>query len=497
MRSHARLAVPLHPRNRHTGVTNFLRPSAPALLGSPRGAAHRDGFAVPREAGLPALRRPRAQYPPPGSLLHRQRPEGHRGGVRPARARSHEGGGRRLRGLPAVHGRGLGQRGGGRQLQHPGANQSPGRVERELRPGHRDDALEALVNPTNELAFLCNLDQHWFTVRKTSTASPTVHAEAAVCGDGGWWNFNSMLPAPQPIGTTYLSAFLAQLRRSDTPSSRCAGNLPDEFGRFGGEASTAGGSPSTRPRRRTGRATGSKPPAARGTSRRTCSPSWEPAGGVPSQFPPPWRSAAASPASPAGNRERGRGRGASAAIAASLGGGACAEGWGEGYRRGSRRMVVDWTTAPRSLEQSPRAWSLRREHPRLDHRNPNPSRPIGRSPRARPERGYRARVQGPRRRRAPARVSRNGRGWGVERGWLARRVSFRATLAHPPFPRRRLTDRGATRGSAGLGIRRRCRSSRGDSARSSLIVAARVQRYNSGSICARKRMWTRSSSKKK
>ena len=92
---------------------------------------------------------------------------------------------------------------------------------------------EALVNPTNELAFLCNLDQHWFTVRKTSTASPTVHAEAAVCGDGGWWNFNSMLPAPQPIGTTYLSAFLAQLREERYSIFAVRGNLPDEFGRFG------------------------------------------------------------------------------------------------------------------------------------------------------------------------------------------------------------------------------------------------------------------------
>ena len=108
---------------------------------------------------------------------------------------------------------------------------------------------EALVNPTNELAFLCNLDQHWFAVRKTRTASPTVHAEAAACGDGGWWNFNSMLPAPQPIGTTYLSAFLAQLREERYSIFAVRGNLPDEFGRFGEGASTAGGSPCTRPRR--------------------------------------------------------------------------------------------------------------------------------------------------------------------------------------------------------------------------------------------------------
>lgn len=92
---------------------------------------------------------------------------------------------------------------------------------------------EALVNPTNEVAFLCNLDQHWFAVRKTRTASPTVHAEAAACGDGGWWNFNSTLPAPQPIGTTYLSAFLAQLREERYSIFAVRGNLPDEFRRFG------------------------------------------------------------------------------------------------------------------------------------------------------------------------------------------------------------------------------------------------------------------------
>ena len=92
---------------------------------------------------------------------------------------------------------------------------------------------EALINPHAEMAFLCNLDQHWFAVRKSKTASPTVHAEAAVCGDGGWWNFNSMLPAPQPIGETYLSAFLAQLRQENYSIFAVRGNLPGEFDRFG------------------------------------------------------------------------------------------------------------------------------------------------------------------------------------------------------------------------------------------------------------------------
>ena len=33
--------------------------------------------------------------------------------------------------------------------------------------------------PTREQAFICNLDQHWFTIRRVGDV---------------WWNLNSMLP---------------------------------------------------------------------------------------------------------------------------------------------------------------------------------------------------------------------------------------------------------------------------------------------------------------
>lgn len=40
--------------------------------------------------------------------------------------------------------------------------------------------------------------EHWFTLRRVA--------------DGEWWNFNSLFPAPQPLSTFYLTAFLDTLR---------------------------------------------------------------------------------------------------------------------------------------------------------------------------------------------------------------------------------------------------------------------------------------------
>lgn len=56
----------------------------------------------------------------------------------------------------------------------------------------------AANNPSMEQAFLCNLEEHWFTLRK--------------CGDD-WWNFNSLLAAPEPLSAFYLAAFLSSLQR--------------------------------------------------------------------------------------------------------------------------------------------------------------------------------------------------------------------------------------------------------------------------------------------
>jgi ataxin-3 len=88
-------------------------------------------------------------------------------------------------------------------------------------PATSQAAGSAWREPQRESAFLCNLDQHWFTVRRCDARSPTVHASAAgtstdatstSTSTSAWWNFNSMFPAPQPISELYLSAFLAQLK---------------------------------------------------------------------------------------------------------------------------------------------------------------------------------------------------------------------------------------------------------------------------------------------
>jgi ataxin-3 len=50
--------------------------------------------------------------------------------------------------------------------------------------------------PQLQEAFICNLREHWFTVRKL---------------DGVWYNLNSCNGMPERISEFYLSAFLAQV----------------------------------------------------------------------------------------------------------------------------------------------------------------------------------------------------------------------------------------------------------------------------------------------
>lgn len=52
-------------------------------------------------------------------------------------------------------------------------------------------------DPSKMKAFICNYQNHWFTIRKIANQ---------------WFNLNSLLAKPVPISSTYLSLFLAQLR---------------------------------------------------------------------------------------------------------------------------------------------------------------------------------------------------------------------------------------------------------------------------------------------
>lgn len=69
----------------------------------------------------------------------------------------------------------------------------------------------ARSDPTTAVAFICNFNEHWFTIRKIG---------------GQWFNLNSLLTGPQPISDTYLSLFLTQLQTEGYSIFVICGILP-------------------------------------------------------------------------------------------------------------------------------------------------------------------------------------------------------------------------------------------------------------------------------
>jgi ataxin-3 len=65
--------------------------------------------------------------------------------------------------------------------------------------------------PHTQEAFICNLREHWFTVRKI---------------EGVWYNLNSCNAMPEKISEFYLSAFLAQLEAEHYTIFVVVGKLP-------------------------------------------------------------------------------------------------------------------------------------------------------------------------------------------------------------------------------------------------------------------------------
>ncbi|GAX83862.1 hypothetical protein CEUSTIGMA_g11287.t1 [Chlamydomonas eustigma] len=78
-------------------------------------------------------------------------------------------------------------------------------------PFDHPEVKAAKQEPQSENAFICNLQEHWFTIRKM---------------EGEWWNFNSLFPAPQLLGAFYLSAFLTSLREQGYQILVVRGALP-------------------------------------------------------------------------------------------------------------------------------------------------------------------------------------------------------------------------------------------------------------------------------
>lgn len=61
--------------------------------------------------------------------------------------------------------------------------------------------------PSTQLAFILNLQQHWFTLRRFGVAFPNIDDDP---GDGHWFNLNSSLPSPEWVSKLYLGMVLQQ-----------------------------------------------------------------------------------------------------------------------------------------------------------------------------------------------------------------------------------------------------------------------------------------------
>lgn len=73
------------------------------------------------------------------------------------------------------------------------------------------EASLARSDPLSQSAYLCNLHEHWFTVRH-------IHNQ--------WWDLNSLYSAPKPLSPFYLSAFLDSLRQQGYTIFVIRGTLP-------------------------------------------------------------------------------------------------------------------------------------------------------------------------------------------------------------------------------------------------------------------------------
>lgn len=58
------------------------------------------------------------------------------------------------------------------------------------------------------LAFILNLEEHWFTLRRFGDANPVIDLDE---GQGIWFDLNSFLKSPQWISRTYLGMLIQQL----------------------------------------------------------------------------------------------------------------------------------------------------------------------------------------------------------------------------------------------------------------------------------------------
>ncbi|XP_032220195.2 ataxin-3 isoform X1 [Nematostella vectensis] len=82
----------------------------------------------------------------------------------------------------------------------------------DLVPYSSPAAQDARKNPQNQQAFICNLQQHWFTLRKLGNQ---------------WFNINSLKTEPELVSETYLSMYLTQLQAEGYSIFVVHGKLPE------------------------------------------------------------------------------------------------------------------------------------------------------------------------------------------------------------------------------------------------------------------------------
>ncbi|KAF9930618.1 Ataxin-3 [Linnemannia zychae] len=69
----------------------------------------------------------------------------------------------------------------------------------QIIPWRSKEVSDAKSNPEREAAFICNLDQHWYTLRRFGPSTQR------------WYDLNSLHPHPRYMSATYLGMTLSQL----------------------------------------------------------------------------------------------------------------------------------------------------------------------------------------------------------------------------------------------------------------------------------------------
>lgn len=77
---------------------------------------------------------------------------------------------------------------------------------------------ENLMYDSVQLAFILNLEQHWFTLRRFGNAEATVDRDP---GHGHWFNLNSFLKSPEWVGRVYLGMVLEQAEQEGNFREAC------------------------------------------------------------------------------------------------------------------------------------------------------------------------------------------------------------------------------------------------------------------------------------